>query len=186
MPAMSLAIRLLEPDDAAALFRLRRESLHAEPCAFLASPEDDLASSEEAVRAMLTRAPEAVVFGARAPELVGLVGLHRGNQRKAAHLANLWGLYVTGAWRGRGVGERLVRTAVAHARTLPGVSAVRLGVSESAAGARRLYERCGFVPWGTEPGAMRCDGRSLAECHMQLALSAGEPPGATPKEGPHA
>src|SRR5262249_53361826 len=115
--------------------------------------------------------PEAVVFGARAGELVGLVGLHRGTARKAAHKANLWGLYVTAAWRGRGLGERLVQAAVAHARTLAGVSAVRLGVSESAAGARRLYERCGFAAWGMEPDALRCAGRALTECHMQLELA---------------
>ena len=168
---MSLPISLLQPEDAAALLALRRESLREEPLAFLASPEDDLASSEDAVRAMLDRAPQAVVFGARAPELVGLVGLHCGSARKAAHKANLWGLYVTPAWRGRGLGMRLVQAAVAHARTLPGVSAVRLGVSESAPSARRLYERCGFVPWGTEPDAIRQDGRSLAECHMQLLLA---------------
>jgi RimJ/RimL family protein N-acetyltransferase len=169
---MSFEIRLLEPGDAAALFRLRRESLLAEPLAFLASPEDDLAATEDAVRAMLARAPEAVVFGARSGELVGMVGLHRGTARKATHKANLWGLYVTAAWRGRGVGAGLVQAAVAHARTLAGVSAVRLGVSESAVGARRLYERCGFRPWGVEPDAIRWDGRSLAECHMQLPLAA--------------
>jgi GNAT superfamily N-acetyltransferase len=168
---MTFDILLLEAADAAALLKLRRESLLAEPLAFLASPEDDLASSEEAVRAMLTRAPEAVVFGARADGLVGLVGLHRGTARKAAHKANLWGLYVTQAWRGRGVGAALVGAAVAHARTLAGVSAVRLSVSESALGARRLYERCGFTAWGTEPDALRSAGRSLAECHMQLELA---------------
>jgi len=171
---MTLEILRLGPGDAPALFKLRRESLLTEPHAFLASPEDDLASSEEAVRAMLTRAPEAVVFGARAQGLVGLVGLvglHRGSARKAAHKANLWGLYVTAAWRGHGVGAQLVQAAVAHARTLPGVRAVRLGVSESAPGARRLYERAGFIPWGTEPDALRCAGRSFAECHMELTLA---------------
>jgi RimJ/RimL family protein N-acetyltransferase len=168
---MSPDILLLGPADAAALFKLRRESLLAEPLAFLASPEDDLASSEDAVRAMLARAPEAVVFGARADGLVGLVGLHRGTARKAAHKANLWGLYVTASWRGHGVGVALVQAAVAHARSLPGVSAVRLGVSDSAVAARRLYERCGFAAWGTEPDALRCAGRSFAECHMQLELA---------------
>jgi ribosomal protein S18 acetylase RimI-like enzyme len=100
------------------------------------------------------------------------VGLHCGSARKAAHKANLWGLYVAPAWRGQGVGLQLLRAVLAHARTLPGVSAVRLGVSESALSARRLYERCGFVPWGVEPDAIRYQGRSLAECHMQLQLLA--------------
>ncbi len=50
---MTLEIRILTPSDAGELFRLRRSSLLDSPLAFLASPEDDLASSEAAVRELL-------------------------------------------------------------------------------------------------------------------------------------
>ena len=36
--------------------------------------------------------------------------------------------------------------------------------------ARRLYERAGFVSWGTEPDALRHEGRSVSETNMSYRL----------------
>ncbi len=166
-------IRILTAEDAAALFALRRAALLDSPSAFLASPGDDLAASEAAVSEMLRRAPTSVVFGAVTPQLVGLLGLHRAPQLKAAHKVNLWGMYVAPPWRRHGLGEKLLEAAISHARSLPGVSTVRLSVSGSARAARRLYEKMGFKVWGEEPDAMRIDGHAASELHMSLSL---EPP----------
>ena len=119
---MEPRIRILTAADAPELFALRRGALIDSPFAFLASPSDDLATSEAAVSEMLKRAPTSVVFGAVAPQLVGLLGLHRAHQLKAAHKVNLWGMYVAPAWRKRGLGEKLLEAAISYARTLPGVS----------------------------------------------------------------
>lgn len=159
-------IRLLGSADAEAYLALRREALADAPLAFSASPEDDLAASADAVREQLRRGPDAVVVGAFDGGLIGAVGLHRDRHRKAAHKVHLWGMYVTPACRRRGVGAALLDAVLAHAATLPGVDAVRLTVSDAAPGARRLYERAGFEVWGTEPAALRYDGRSVVEHHM--------------------
>jgi RimJ/RimL family protein N-acetyltransferase len=168
---MEPQIRILTAADAGELFALRREALLDSPFAFLASPSDDLASSEAAVQEMLKRAPNSVVFGAHAPQLVGMLGLHRAQQVKAAHKVNLWGMYVATPWRRRGVGERLVEAAVSYARTFPGVTTVRLSVSGSARAARQLYEKIGFKAWGVEPDAMMVDARPQTEHHMSLSLN---------------
>jgi RimJ/RimL family protein N-acetyltransferase len=167
---MEPPVRILTPEDASDLFELRRDALLESPFAFLASPSDDLASSEASVRELLKRGPTSVVFAAGAPRLVGMLGLHRALQLKAAHKVNLWGMFVAPAWRRRGVGQRLLEAALVHARTLPGVSTVRLSVSDAAVAARQLYERVGFKTWGAEPDAMRIDGRSVTEHHMGLSL----------------
>ncbi|HEY2463680.1 MAG TPA: GNAT family N-acetyltransferase [Steroidobacteraceae bacterium] len=156
----------MEPE----LFALRRDALLDSPFAFLASPSDDLAASEAAVSEMLKRAPSSVVFAAGTPRLVGMLGLHRAHQLKAAHKVNLWGMYVVPAWRKRGLGEKLLQAAISYARTLPGVSTVRLSVSGSASAARHLYEKIGFTCWGEEPDAMRIDGLPASEHHMSLSL----------------
>ncbi len=163
-------IRILTAEDAPALFALRRGALLDSPSAFLASPGDDLAASEAAVSEMLKRAPSSVVFGAVTPQLVGLLGLHRAHQLKAAHKVNLWGMYVAPAWRRRGLGEKLLEAAISYARSLVGVSTVRLSVSGSASAARQLYEKMGFQCWGEEPDALRIDGRPASEHHMSLSL----------------
>jgi RimJ/RimL family protein N-acetyltransferase len=167
---MEPQIRILTAADAPELFALRRSALLDSPFAFLASPSDDLAASEAAVGEMLKRAPTSVVFAASTPQLVGMLGLHRAHQLKAAHKVNLWGMYVAAAWRKRGLGQKLLEAAISHARTLPGVSTVRLSVSGSASAARQLYEKVGFKCWGEEPDAMRIDGRPASEHHMSFSL----------------
>jgi RimJ/RimL family protein N-acetyltransferase len=167
---MEPQIRILTAEDARELFALRRDALLDSPFAFLASPSDDVAASEAAVSEMLKRAPTSVVFAASTPQLVGMLGLNRPHHVKAAHKANLWGMYVAPAWRKHGLGEKLLEAAISYARTLPGVSTVRLSVSGSASAARRLYEKIGFKSWGEEPDAMRIDGRPTSEHHMSLSL----------------
>ena len=167
---MTPQIRILNEGDAGELFRLRQGALLDSPLAFLASPEDDIASSEAAVRALLKPQRESVVFGAYTQELVGLLGLSRANQKKAAHKIRLWGMFVLPAFRRQGVGMRLLDAAIRYARSLDGAASVHLSVSESAAAARQLYESAGFETWGVEPDAVRFEGRSASERHMRLSL----------------
>lgn len=169
--SMAPQIRILNEPDAGELFRLRRTALLDSPLAFLASLQDDLASSEEATRELLTRAPESVVFGASTVQLVGMLGLYRVGQAKAAHKANLWGMFVLPAWRRQGLGALLLDGAIRYARSLHGVTSLHLSVSESASAARRLYERVGFETWGVEPDAIRFEVHSEGECHMRLPLN---------------
>ncbi|MEA3179578.1 MAG: hypothetical protein QOI59_3101 [Gammaproteobacteria bacterium] len=170
---MTLEIRILNEDDAGDLFRLRRRALLDSPLAFLASPEDDMASSEAAVRDLLKPKRESVVFGAYTHGLIGMVGLYRSNQRKAAHKANVWGMFVLPDGRGQGVAVQLLDAAIRYARTLDGVASVHLSVSESAVAAQRLYEKAGFRTWGVEPDAIRFEHRANSDHHMRLPLDEG-------------
>lgn len=165
-----MLIRVLGEADANAYVVLRRQSLLDAPLAFAASPGDDVASSVEAVREQIRRAPDAVIVGAFAPELVGAVGLHRDRHIKAAHKAHVFGMYVAPSHRRQGMAARLLAAALDHARSLPGVTWVHLSVSAATPGAQRLYERAGFAVWGTEPEALQYDGELVAERHMAVRL----------------
>ena len=63
---------------------------------------------------------------------------------EAAHCLLMDGLAVDSAARGRGVGTRLLGAIEIHARAL-GKTGIRLDVLDTNPGARRLYERCGFI-----------------------------------------
>ncbi len=167
---MKATVRELEPSDAAALCALRREALFDAPDAFLASPEDDIASSPEAVASLLTRTPDSVVFGAFDPELVGFIGLYRDTHVKAAHKAHIWGTYVRAASRGKALGPQLLQAAIAHGRSLKGVTTIYLAVSDSAPAARALYERAGFTVWAFDPYALSVRGKMTGDHHMILSL----------------
>ena len=165
-----MQIRSLNSVDADALFQLRREALLDSPLAFSASPEDDIASSEEAVRAQLENRTGSLVFGAFEGGLHGMLGVNRARHIKSARKAYLWGMYVKPAWRGQGAGAALLGAAVTHARGLSGVRTLHLSVSEAAPEALRLYERAGFRVWATEPDSIQVGERLLSEYHMLLKL----------------
>ena len=163
-------IRMLCEEDAEAYTALRRASLSDAPFAFAASPEDDIAASVDAVREQLRKAPEFVIVGAFEPELVGALGVGRDRHIKAAHKVHLWGMYVAPTHRRRGIAAAILRAALAHARTLPGVACVHLSVSAKTPAAQRLYARAGFQIWGSEPDALRHAGEAVVEHHMILDL----------------
>lgn len=170
MQPVEATIRQMQPSDASQVFALRRRSVLESPLAFLASPEDDVASSVAVVRELLGHAPDSVVFGAEAGELVGMLGVFREEAAKAAHKVRFWGMYVVPAHRGNNIGRQLLRSALLHARNLSGVAAVNLSVAETAEAARRLYEEEGFAVWGVEPDALRCGPDSVAEYRMKLVF----------------
>lgn len=165
-----MQIRSLNSVDADALFHLRREALLESPLAFSASPEDDIASSEEAVRQQLENRTGSLVFGAFEGGLHGMLGLNRARHIKSARKAYLWGMYVKPEWRGNGAGAALLGAAITHARGLSGVRALYLSVSEAAPAAMRLYERLGFRVWATEADSIQVGERLLSEFHMILRL----------------
>lgn len=163
-------IRELQEHDVEAYVELRRRALLDSPLAFAASPGDDFVSSPDRVREQLRTGADWVIFGAFRPGLAGAVGLFRGRYPKASHKACLWGMYVEPGHRRQGVAAGLLEAVLRHARSLPGVEWVHLGVTTAAADARRLYERAGFQVWGTEPDALRHEGWSVEEHHMALRL----------------
>lgn len=169
-------IRALTEADLEAYVALRRESLLDTPLAFGSSPEDDSAATPESLREQMKRGPEWILFGAFDEDgrLGGAAGAIRDRHRKAAHKVHVWGVYVKPRYRRRGFGRELIDAVLAHARSLRGVEWVQLGVSSSSAAARRLYERAGFVAWGTEPDALRYEGESADEVWMAVRLSSSE------------
>jgi RimJ/RimL family protein N-acetyltransferase len=164
-------IRPLTESDIDAYIALRREALLDTPLAFAASPDDDFASSRDNLRDGIRRAPDWMIFGAfDGDRLVGTAGLFRDRHLKAAHKMHLWGMYVTPSARGRGIGAQLLASAIAHAREVDGVDWIFLSVTSDAKAARTIYERAGFEMWGTEPDALRENGRGVNEYRMALPL----------------
>jgi RimJ/RimL family protein N-acetyltransferase len=112
-----------------------------------------------------------MVLGAlEADVIAGVAGLSFETRTKTRHKATLFGMYVPEAFRHRGLGAALVRAALDHARSRPGVRLVQLTVSEGNRAARALYERCGFVEFGVEPRAMALNGGFVAKVHMWCDL----------------
>lgn len=171
---MTVNIRQLATADAGACVALRKEMLLDAPASFGSSPEDDRGSDLAQVRKRLAGGSDHATFGAfdDAAGLIGTVGVGRHPKLKENHKASVWGMYVSPAFRRRGIARQLMEAAIAHAAGLSGVRQVQLSVSETAPGAQRLYESLGFVVWGVEPDALRVGGAGHDEVHLALRLDA--------------
>lgn len=163
-------LRRLTEDDAVAYVELRARMLADAPLAFGASPGHDFMNSADTVREQIARGDDSAIYGAFDGGLVAAIGVYRENRPKTRHKMHVWGAYVAPAYRSRGLGRRLLDAAVEHARAVPGVAIVHISVTDAAPAARRLYERGGFRTWGSEPDALRHDGRSVTEHHLVLRL----------------
>jgi ribosomal protein S18 acetylase RimI-like enzyme len=190
---VSLAVRILAPDDATALIALRREALEAHPLAFGASPDDDRGLSLEFVRGVLAESArgESAVFGAfddgaggAGGALLGMAGVVRARESKRRHRAHIWGMYVAPRARRRGAARALLEAAIGHARAWPGLTLLELSVTASSPEALRLYRAMGFRVWGREPQALSVGGVVVGESHLGMDLGPGAPAAAATDEDP--
>lgn len=172
-------LRAITIDDVLAYVALRREMLRADPWAFAASEEADVACDAVKLRERMAEPGQMMVgaFDADCAQaaqpgapLLGAAALVRHRHAKMAHRAEIFGVYVTPSARSQGLGRLLIRAVIEHATSWHGVDSVALSVSERALPAQRLYERCGFVAWGREPGALKHDGVAYDEIHMVRML----------------
>ena len=103
--------------------------------------------------------------------VVGLYILHPNNIGRCGHIANA-SYAVASAFRGRHVGEALVKDCLENAKRL-GFTIMQFNADvESNVHARHLYERLGFVQLGTIPkGFLMKDGHYENICPYYITLS---------------
>lgn len=86
--------------------------------------------------------------------VIGLYILHPNNVGRCGHIANA-SYAVSSAARGKGAGRMLVEDSLAQGKA-HGFRVLQFNaVVATNAGARRLYEKLGFVQLGTIPGGFR-------------------------------
>ncbi|MGH2503072.1 MAG: GNAT family N-acetyltransferase, partial [Ktedonobacterales bacterium] len=139
-----ITLRDAKAEDAAAIARIYNQGI-----------EERQATLETQPRTSEERATWLAARGTRHPALVALIGgeiagwasLNAFNPRAAYdHVADI-SVYVARAWRGRGVGARLLRGLEERARTL-GYHKLVLAGFPSKTAAVRLYTRHGFSAVG--------------------------------------
>jgi len=161
----------LEANDIDSYRQLRLEALRDAPTAFGSSYETEAGLRASHYRERLTRSPENHVLGAwSGGTLIGMAGFFREVTPKRRHIGSIWGMYVTPAARGQGLGRQLLVRIVDRARKIEGLEHILLTVVSDNEVARRLYESVGFETWGIEPAGLKVDGIDYDEIHMLLDL----------------
>jgi len=164
-----MEIRLLNADDAGEWLRLRVEALKHDPEAFSASLEEYESLSLEEVKRQLWSSTDAFVVGAtEGGRLIGMAGFYREQGAKSRHKGRVWGVYVSTAARGIGVGRGMMQQLLERAAKITGVEQILLSVTSTQTAAVKLYDSLGFKPFGLEPRALKVGGRFIDEEYMGM------------------
>ena len=136
----SLTVRPAGPADADAICRIYNQGIEDR----LATLETELRTPAERLEWMAVRGPRhPVIVATSGDEVVGWASLNRFNSRPAYDRVADLSVYVERAWRGRGVGRRLLEEVIEAARKLDYHKMVLAAFPTNAAG-MALYERLGF------------------------------------------
>ncbi|HET6180788.1 MAG TPA: N-acetyltransferase [Candidatus Sulfotelmatobacter sp.] len=170
-----MEIRFLTSDDAGEWWRLRKEALLGDPEAFSASGEEHEPLGLEEVRKRLgSEDGERFVVGAfEDGRLNGMAGFYREKGLKSRHKGRVWGVYVTPATRGEGVGDRMMQALLQRGSAIEGIEQILLSVTTTQVSAVRLYRSLGFESFGREPRALKIGERFIDEEFMILPVKRG-------------
>jgi ribosomal protein S18 acetylase RimI-like enzyme len=102
--------------------------------------------------------------------LAGTATFIRETGLKERHKGRIYGVYVSPAERGKGIGRALLADLLETARQDSPLEQILLAVATSQTAAKRLYRDLGFEPYGTEPNALKVGSGYVDEDHMILRI----------------
>jgi GNAT superfamily N-acetyltransferase len=167
---MDPSVVILSASDAPRYKALMLHAYEHDADAFTSTPEER-AKEPDAwwVRRIADPHAMTLAFGARqGGDLVGTVALEFSAKPKTRHLALVVGMYVLPAWRGQGLGRRLLQAAIDHCVARGDILAMQLRLTEGNEPALRLYRRLGFAAYGLEPMAILTPSGFKSKVHMAL------------------
>lgn len=105
-------------------------------------------------------------------ELAGVVSFSRDgiDREKLKHKGLLFRMYVSKHFRGNGIAKMLMEDLVNRVKLIGDIEQINLTVIANNAQAKTLYEKFGFVTFGSEQHAIKWKGKYFTEDQMVLRL----------------
>lgn len=152
---------------------LRLEALEKESQAFgakyieaKAKPDDEWT---ERVKRAEIEDKDIMLFAEDNGQLIGMIGAYFKKSEENQEVANIWGVYVSDAYRGNGIGKQLMEAIVARLKKVPDLKSVKLMVNQEQKPAVSLYQQLGFNIVGTEKFVLG-DGKEHDEYIMEKVI----------------
>lgn len=171
-PLADLSVRELQPSDLDTYKTLRDHALAHHEDAFTSDAATEAQRTAQTYAARLgSETTRAFTLGAfRGDRLVGAVTCDHDARIKVQHIGHVTGMMVHADEQGRGVGRALIDALIERASADADLHQLTLNVTAGNEAAQRLYERSGFVRYGTLPRAIRVGSRFFDKHHMLLNL----------------
>ncbi|RNC84364.1 MAG: GNAT family N-acetyltransferase [Balneola sp.] len=105
-------------------------------------------------------------------QLIGVASFRREgeNRRKLRHKGLLFRIYVDPNYRKQGLAGQMIQEIIDRVKLLEDIEQINLTVIPTNAHAKKLYEKFGFVTYGSEKKAIKWKSRYFDEDQMQLML----------------
>ncbi len=183
----AISIVVLHPSRWQEAKRLRLEALRQDPTAFASSYEEAQAYADEVwinrVAAAFKRDRSMTLYAENEGTLRGMAGAAWSSRCKFCHVAEVYGVYVSPAMRGQGVGTKLMSALLDELAAQPRIEKVKLSVTSSHEAAVRLYQRLGFEIVGTAKGELKVAGEYHDLYYMEKQLALHRSDAAAPASG---
>ncbi len=145
---------------------LRLKALQQDSKAFGSSYEEEVTYGKETWIGRI----ESVIFALIDDRPVGMISIIKRNRIKTGHAADIFGMYVAPDYRGKGIGDDLVKNAISVASKFDGVIKVVLSVNPKQEAALNLYRKNGFEVAGEFKKELLVDGEYYDEFVMERFL----------------
>lgn len=158
--------RQLAPDDYQEYSKLRSEALATNPEAFGSTEEQEKDSRQQRFEAMQQSDSNFIMGAFDDKKMIGMVGYMRNRGPKVKHKGEIWGVYISPAYRGRKISSQLLKMTIDKAFNESDVELLQLGVAFGNNSALILYANAGFDVFGVEKQALYVNGTYLDEYLM--------------------
>lgn len=169
-------IDVVRAESIAAYRALRLRGLRDHPESFGETASDFEAKTDQQIAERLRGGEQnggfVLVAISKTGEMLGVVGLALHDPGKTRHRGMLWGMYVVPECREQKVGQRLVGELLFRAESIADLEQVHLAVVTSNRAALALYEKMGFVTYGTDPRVIKVGDTTYDEYLMVKRLGA--------------
>jgi ribosomal protein S18 acetylase RimI-like enzyme len=161
-----IEVKTLPPERWREARELRLQALKTDPISFGSSYEEE----ENLTEAEWQRRMKNALFALSDGKVVGTITYVFSDRIKSKHIARIFGVYVHPNHRGRGVGKKLLESALELIQKNKDAVKVQLFVNQEQDVAVKLYKEMGFVVVGQMKKEIRVGERFYDELIMEKTL----------------
>jgi len=148
---MKIIIRRFNEDDVKQYRQLRLEALKNHPEAFASSFEEEILYDESLYIQRLKQESTYSIGAFDGDTMVGMAVFVPQTKMKISHMSDIFSFYVTPSYRKHNLGYLMIQNIINYAKQLGFIEQIKLSVTATNHDAIRLYERCGFARYATDP-----------------------------------